>query len=80
MSLEEQKEQIRARLRMQADIADFEWNFTSEVVLVAKEMGVDTDDVMEWTIMKFNVIKQVIYEYYDKMNNTNTVSKPVTLG
>jgi len=79
MTDKEKLEAIRNKLKLEADQAEFEWNFVNEIVLIAKEMGVDTDDIMGWTIMKFNIVRKVIAEYYERISKTE-IPHSVTLG
>jgi hypothetical protein len=80
MTKEERAEALRRRLAREFEETEWEWNFASEIVLVAKEMGVDTDELLDWTIMKFDVIRNVIAEFYKKQAEAKPTGTPVTLG
>jgi len=66
MSKAAQLELMRLRLKQEMLEKQWEENFVSEIVLVAKEMGVSVNEIMEWTIMQYNTVVAVLRDYYDE--------------
>jgi hypothetical protein len=75
-------EALRSRLAAEAESKDWEWIFVSEILWVAKEMGRESDEVLEWSIMKFNIVRPFLKEYYEKLTQAMKGGNagPVTLG
>jgi len=66
MSEAQKLELLRLRLKRQMQEEKWEENFVTEIVLIAKEMGVSVNEILEWTIMKYNVISAVIRDFYEE--------------
>ena len=82
MSKEVRLEKLRRSLANEVDETDWEWSFASEIVIISKEMSVDTDKIMEWTIMKYDVVRKAIAEYFEKQSESikQTSGSAITLG
>ncbi len=66
MSEAQKLELLRLRLKKQMQEEKWEENFVTEIVLIAKEMGVSVNEILEWTIMKYNVVSAVIRDFYEE--------------
>ena len=66
MRPEERLEQIRLELLKEYSSENWEKDFTMEIILVSRELGIDIDKILEWTIMRYNVVRNCIAEIYKK--------------
>lgn len=81
MSKEVRLERLRRGLAKEVEETDWEWNFASEIVIISREMSVDTDKVMNWTIMKYDIVRKAIAEYYKRQSEAiKQPSSAITLG
>ena len=58
-------EKVRAQLNQEFETGDWAKDKAVEVVLIAREMGKDPEVVLNWTIMKYNVVVMALKAYYD---------------
>jgi len=68
MRPEERLEQIRLELLKEYSAENWEKNIVMEIILVSRELGVDIDKILEWTIMRYNVVRDCIAEIYKKQH------------
>lgn len=77
-------EALRANLAAEAEAKDWEWKFVSDILSIAKEMGRSPDEILDWSIMRYDIARRFIQEYYDKlalaMKGESAETGPITLG
>lgn len=57
-------EMIRRQLMTEAEDSDFNWDLTKEIIWVAKEMGIDPRDIMEWDAVTYDVVRNGLNKIY----------------
>lgn len=74
-------ESVRANLAAEAESKNWEWNFVSELLLISMEMKASIDDILEWSIMRYNIVRQWMPEYYEEIKQAQSgTSGNITLG
>ena len=59
---------IRQELADEYNRTKWDEDFTKEIILVSKELGIGIDEILEWTIMRYRVVTHMLKEIYEEAN------------
>ncbi len=73
-------ELIRYKLKLEAQRARIDKDLVFETILVAQEMHMSVDEVLELDIDVYNAIIEYLKEKYEKLAEANQTHTPITFG
>lgn len=68
-------EQARLELLQKYMEDTWEENFAIEIIIVAKELHVSIDEILDWTIMRYRTVTKLLAQYYKEQEQSYNIKQ-----